>query len=399
MTLYGILIAYAFIGCVYWLWMFVGTMRVVRSVPMLADSHPPPPQAWPKLSIIIPACNEAASLESALSSVLRQDYPELEIILIDDRSTDGTAAIVDRMAAGDPRIVAIHTNLLPLGWLGKVHALALGEEKAHGVWLLFTDADVHMAPDALRRAMAYAADHAIDHLAAVPDLWPSSLLVDAVMALFCRTFTVALRLWAVADPKSDAFMGVGAFNLVRRQALQNTKGFSWLRMEVGDDVGLGMMLKQSGARSCVVNAHGLLGLHWYRTLQEMANGAEKAYASAARCSLARVLVLCIVLVAMEWAPLVALASCGIGFHPVGPIPGLLWSALAMLAAAVGSSIIPARWSGSRLLPALLFPLAAVISAGLMLRSGWLGFRRGGIVWRGTLYPKGQLLAGRRLKIP
>ena len=106
MTLYGILIAYVFIGCVYWLWMFVGTVRVVRSVPLLAQSDSPPPQTWPKLSIVIPACNEAASLESALRSVLEQDYPELEIILIDDRSTDGTAAIVDRMAAGrsaDPR--------------------------------------------------------------------------------------------------------------------------------------------------------------------------------------------------------------------------------------------------------------------------------------------------------
>ena len=233
----------------------------------------------------------------------------------------------------------------------------------------------------------------------MPDLWPSSLLVDVVLALFCRTFMVALRLWAVADPKSDAFIGVGAFNLVRREALQHTAGFSWLRMEVGDDAGLGMMLKQSGARSCLVNAHSLLGLHWYRTLQEMAHGAEKAYASAACCNLARMLLLCLVLVGMEWAPLVALASCAIRFQSLRPIAGLLWPGLAMLAAAVGSSVILARWSKRRLLPALFFPLAAVVAAGVMLRSGWLGYRRGGIVWRGTLYPKDQLLAGRRLRIP
>lgn len=399
MTLYGFLIAYAFIGCVYWLWMFAGTVRVVRTVPLLAQSDAPPPETWPKLSIIIPACNEADSLESALRSVLDQDYPEFEVILIDDRSTDGTAAIVDRMAAGDPRILAIHVEQLPEGWLGKVHALSLGAAKASGSWLLFTDADVHMAPGTLRRAIAYAAHRAIDHLPALPDLWPSSLLVDALLALFARTFMVAIRLWAVADPKSDAFIGIGAFNLVRREALEQTEGFSWLRMEVGDDAGLGMMLKRSGARSCPVSAHGLLGLHWYRTLREMAHGAEKAYASAACCSLARVLFLCIVLVAMEWAPLVALASCGIGFRPVRPIPGLLWSGVAMLAAAIGSSAILARWSKSRLLPAFFFPLAAIVAAGIMLRSGWLGYRRGGIAWRGTLYPKAQLLAGRRLRLP
>lgn len=399
MTLYGILIAYLFAGCVYWLWMLVGTLHVVRTVPLLAECDAPPPRPWPKLSIIIPACNEAAALESALGSVLQQDYPELEIILIDDRSSDGTAAIVDRMAASDPRILAIHVEQLPVGWLGKVHALALGAAKAGGSWLLFTDADVHIAAGTLRRAIAYAMHHAIDHLAAMPDLWPNSLLVDANLALFCRAFTVALRVWAVADPKSNAFMGIGAFNLVRREALQRTAGFSWLRMEVADDVGLGMMLKQSGARSCVISARGMLGLHWYRTLREMARGAEKAYASAARCSLARVLMLSMVLVAMEWAPLAALALCGIGFQPVRPIPGLLWPGVAMLAAAAASSVILARWSKSRLLPALLSPLAAIIAAGVMLRSGWLGYRRGGIEWRGTLYRKDQLLAGRRLKIP
>ena len=261
--------------------------------------------------------------------------------------------------------------------------------KASGSWLLFADADVHMAPGALRRAMAYAAEHSIDHLAAVPDLWPSSLPVDAAVALFCRTFMVAMRLWAVPDPKSDAAIGVGAFNLVRREAFRRSAGFSWLRMEVGDDLGLGMMLKQSGARCCLVNAHSLLGLHWYRSLREMAHGAEKAYASAARCSLAPMSLLAIVLVLMEWAPLVVLA-CGAGFPIIGQIPGLLWSGVAMLAAAIGSSVILARWSRSRLLPALLFPLAALLAGGILLRSGWLGYRRGGILWRRNALSQGSI---------
>ena len=329
---------------------------------------------------------------------MAQDYPELEIILIDDRSTDGTAAVVDRMAACDPRIVAIHVEQLPEGWLGKVHALNLGAAKAGGSWLLFTDADVHLAAGALRRAIAYAEHRGLDHMAAVPDLWPGSLPVNALTALFCRTFMVATRLWAVADPRSNVFCGVGAFNLVRREAFQRTEGFAWLRMEVGDDLGLGMMLKQSGARSCLVNAHSLLGLHWYRTLHEAALGAEKAYCSAARCSLARVAALSALLLAMEWAPLAALAACAAGFHGARPIAGLLWSGIAMLAAAVGSSLILARWSKSNFLPALCSPLAAVLAAGVMLRSGWLGYRRDGVVWRGTLYRKDQLLAGRRLRI-
>ncbi len=391
MVLNGILIAYAFLGCIYWLWMLVGTVRIVRAVPLLEQVRPPQPEIWPRLSLVIPACNEAETLESALRSVLQQDYPDVEVILIDDRSTDGTGQIVDRMAAEDERIRAFHVELLPDGWLGKVHALSLGSEKATGSWLLFADADVHMSQGALRRSVSYALEQKLDHLAALPDIWPTSLVVDASVALFCRIFLVALRLWAVGDPKSRAFVGVGAFNLVRREALRQTEGFAWLRMEVGDDVGLGMMLKQSGAACGLVNAHGLLGLQWYGNLTEMARGAEKAYSSAARCSLLRIVVMCAALIALEWAPWVAFASWR--------IPGLMWSGVAMLLAAATSSIILARWTRASFLPGLFAPFAAWIASAIMMRSGYLGHQRGGIVWRGTLYPKAELLAGRRLTIP
>ena len=399
MILYGILIAYLFIGCVYWLWMFVGTVRVVRDRAFacavrrrLRRKPGPGSRSSFRLAMRLPRSNRPCA---RCWSKTTPSWKSFSSTIVPRTAPRASSTAWPRPIRGS---CAIHVEQLPEGWLGKVHALALGAGKASGSWLLFTDADVHMAPGMLRRAMAYAVHHSIDHLAAVPDLWPSSLPVDAILALFGRTFSVAMRLWAVADPKSDAFIGVGAFNLVRREALDRTGGLSWLRLEVGDDAGLGMMLKESGARCCLVNAHGLLGLHWYRTLREMAHGAEKAYATAARCSLVRMLVLVVVLVAMEWAPLVALARAG-QISPVRLIPGLLWSGVAMLAAAVGSSVILARWSSSRLLPALLFPLAAVVAAGIMLRSGWLGYRRGGIMWRGTLYPKDQLLAGRRLKIP
>ena len=392
MTTYqSLLIVYAFVGCVYWLWIVIGTVRIVRCVPVLADTASPEPEVWPRLSIIIPACNEEESLEDSVSTVVRQDYPDFEVILIDDRSIDGTGAIVDRMAALDPRVRPIHLTHLPAGWLGKVHALACGAQRADGDWLLFTDADVHMAPDTLRRAVAYCERRGIDHLAAMPDIWHSSLLLDAIMALFLRVFSVATRCWAIDDPRSGAFIGVGAFNLVRRDALRRTEGFEWLRLEVADDVGLGLMLKRSGARSCLVNAMGLVGLHWYRSLAEMARGVEKAYASAAQCSLLRMIALCITVIALEGAPLVMLLPLG--------IPALLLPGLLMAAAAVASIIVSCRATRRSLLPGFLFPLAVVVAVGLLLRSAWLGTWRGGVVWRGTLYPRGMLRAGCRVRLP
>jgi cellulose synthase/poly-beta-1,6-N-acetylglucosamine synthase-like glycosyltransferase len=388
---HAFLIAYAFIGCVYWLWMLVGAVRIVRAVPVLGKAVSPAPAAWPRLSIVIPACNEGESLEAAIATVLGQDYPDLEVVLVDDRSTDATGAIIDRVATADCRVRVVHVTQLPEGWLGKVHALARGVEKATGDWLLFADADVHLAPVTLRRAIAYCLHRRVDHVAALPDIWYSSLVLDTMFATFLRTFPVATRCWAVADADSGAYIGVGAFNLVRREALEATEGLSWLRLEVADDLGLGLLLKRSGARCCVVNGTGVVGLHWYRNLGQVARGVEKAYAPVAGCNPLRMLGVCAAIIGLEWAPIVALLPLG--------VPGLFWAGLLMAVAAVASTVIMHRWLRHRLLPGLLAPAGVVLGVLLFLRAGWLGFRRGGVVWRGTLYPSRQLRSGARVRFP
>lgn len=392
MSLLGILLlAYALVGSAYWLWMAVGCWLIAQRVPSLNQEDAPAPPAWPPFSIIIPACNEAETLEPAVRQLLEEDYPGLEIVLIDDRSTDGTGAIVDRLAASDPRIQPVHVADLPAGWLGKVHALHQGAARAAGEWLLMMDADVHLRPGTLRRAVAYAEHHKLDHVAGAPDIWSRNLLLRVAIASFLRTFCVTLRVWAVPDPRSKAFVGVGAFNLVRRAALDRTEGFPWLRLEVADDVGLGLMLKQSGARSTLLNAHGHVRVEWYRSLTDMAHGTEKAFASVAHCSVARVLAVCAVATALDAAPLVALAGWG--------VPGLMPLGGLMLASAALSVVVLHRWGGGAIWAGLLFPLALPLNVFFLLRCGWLGWRRGGIVWRGTLYPSSLLKNNLRVRIP
>ena len=390
----SILIAYAFIGCIYWMWMAVGVVRLVRGVPVLAKSSPPEPPNWPTLSVVVPACNEADTLESAFVTILKQDYPNLQIVLVDDRSTDVTGAIADRLGASDRRVQTIHITELPDGWLGKVHALQRGLEQATGDWLLFTDADVHFCADVLRRAVAYCEHRRLDHLALMPELWWTRLIPHTAATVFLRQLCVYMRCWAIENPRSRTFMGVGAFNLVRRSAFERTEGFEWLRLEVADDAGLGLMLKRSGARCCIALATGLLGLRWYPTVAAMARGAEKGFAPLARCRLWRLLTACFCMAALELAPLLALvASIVRGYWALLPAAGV------MLAAAVFSVALLAHWTKSRILPGLLFPLAALFNAAIMLRSGWLGLRRGGIVWRGTLYPSDVLRKGARVRLP
>jgi len=389
-----LLALYAAAGLLYWLWNLYAAVRVRRSVPALETFEPPPGKPLPRLSVIVAACNEADTLEPAARTFLAQRYPALEIILVDDRSSDGTGDIVDRLAAEDDRIRAIHVTALPEGWLGKVHALRCGTEEATGDFLLFTDADVHFAPDALARAAAWCEARGLDHLAVMPALWPVSTLVDAVVAAFIRSFLAIMRPWAVGDPDSSAFIGVGAFNLVRRAALEQTPGLEWLRLETADDAGLGLLMKASGARCGTASAFRLVGLEWYRSLGDAVRGAEKAYASAGGCRLTPIFIGAGVTFALEVAPVAGLVAAALA--PANPAA---WALAATLPLSVAASVLLARWGGGRLLPALLGPLVAAVNAAAFVRAGLLGWWRGGVVWRGTRYPSDVLRAGRRVTLP
>src|SRR5215210_3285113 len=156
-------------------------LRGSRSIRRLRDV-PPLGGPRPRVSIIIPARNEERNVEEALRSVLALDYDNLEIEVVDDRSTDRTGEILDRMAAAEPRLRIVHVRELPAGWLGKNHALWLGAAKATGEYLLFTDADIVMDPSALRRAVGamHKADggDGLDHLTASPEIERTGLLFE-----------------------------------------------------------------------------------------------------------------------------------------------------------------------------------------------------------------------------
>lgn len=373
-------------GASYALASAIGMARAVRGVPVLADTVTPTPRRWPRVSVIIPACNEAADIEEAVRSRLADDYPELEVVLVDDRSNDGTGEIVDRLAFEDGRVRAVHVVELPSAWLGKLYALDRGTKTAGGELLLFSDADVHVAPGALRRAVSLLEAERLDHLGVLPQVWSSGLLLDAAFSAFFRLVWIAARPWAVRDPRSSAAFGVGAFNLVRREAFERSPGFEHLKLEQADDAALGQMLKRSGARCAVANGRGDLALHFYRSLREMAHGMEKGGARwpfPAMCAGAALVLL------LELGPWLALVAQGVWPRAVGAVGAVL-----SLAATVGV----ARWMRHRILPALLAPLGVVLLVMMMVRASALAAARGGVSWRGTFYRTEDLRAGIRFQI-
>ncbi|MDP8217651.1 MAG: glycosyltransferase family 2 protein, partial [Candidatus Theseobacter exili] len=267
--------AYCIIFCVFWYIANYKAIRVISAVNFFENTNPDFPEIWPSLSVIIAACNEAETIKPAISTLLNQDYPNLEIIMVNDRSTDNTGQIIKDISKNDSRIKDIHIQYLPSGWLGKVNALDAGTKAARGEWLLYTDADVHFKQGILRKAIAFTNAEKCDHLALMPVPHSSSFLLEVITKTFGIMFLLMTESANAGNPGSKACVGIGAFNLVRRSSLEKTNGFSWLRMEVADDVGLGLMLKQSKAKSCFEIAREDLNLTWYSSISKMFTGLEK----------------------------------------------------------------------------------------------------------------------------
>lgn len=342
---------------------------------------------WPLLSVIIPARNEGHTIEAAAQTLLQQDYPNLEVILVNDRSDDDTGAIIDQLVANDPRLRAVHIDTLPEGWLGKVHALEQGIRAASGEWLLLSDADIHFRPDTLRRALSRVRQSGCGHLTLMPDARSHTLPQAVVMAATRLVFAITARLPWVRNPRSKAAIGIGAFNLLSRHAYEQTPGMEWLKMEVVDDVGMGVMLKQHGICTDFAYAPESVWLSWYPNLPSMINGLEKnLYGVAARYRPLPMLIMVLTTWLFALAPLLALLQ-----EATRP-----WALLYLILLV---PLLVARWRFSDpVLPALLAPLGHCVLGYMLLRSGWHCIRRGGIRWRDTFYPTEKLKAGQRVKL-
>jgi Glycosyl transferase family 2 len=380
--------------CVLWVVGLGYLIISIKRLPALRKQHAPTPDVWPRLSVVIPACNEAANLESTVATLLQQDYPDLEIILVDDRSSDGTGEIVERLARDDPRIRAVHIKTLPPGWLGKVHALHRGVEQASGEWLLFTDADVHFGAVILRRAVALVLHQRVDHLALIPRTIQKGFWLELAVNTFGLLFFITTRAASVNRADSKAFVGIGAFNLVNAERLHRTAGFEWLRLEPGDDVGLGMMIKQSGGTTRLALADEDLFLQWYSSVTAMFKGLEKnLFGPGSHYRWWLMLLQVGVIWALVAAPYIAVAL-GLA-HGLAP----LW--IAGAAAIIMHLIFTVCFIVDRKtkpLILLLLPVGVVLITAMMLRAGYQCLKKGGIDWRGTHYPIDQLRAGQRVKL-
>jgi len=345
------------------------------------------PQGNTRVSIIVPARNEEDHIEPTLARLLQLDYPNYEVLAINDRSVDGTGEIMDRVAtapAAHGRLKVIHIDELPSGWLGKAHAMWTAANHATGDWLLFTDADVLFRPDSLRRAVAYAEAERADHFVLFPRMIMQGPGERMMIAFFQSLFVFGHRPWRVANPKAKDHMGVGAFNLIRRQVYDAVGTYRALRMEVLDDMKLGKLVKEAGYAQRNAFGEDLISLRWARGALGVVDNLTKNFFA----------ILCF----QWWRALGSVA--GLAFLNLGPFLGVWlahgWARAGYVLALVSLFAIYVGMSGkSDIRPHyfLLHPIATALFMYILLRSMILTLSRGGVTWRGTFYPLEELRRG------
>ena len=331
----------------------------------------------PSVSVIVAARNEERNIRSAMTSLLQSDYPSLQIIAVDDRSTDRTGEILDGLAADDPRLSVVHIVQLPDDWLGKNHAMHRATQVANAEFLLFTDGDVEFDPIAIRSAMEYATQHQIDHLCVFPVMIPGTFVENSLVTFFSLCFCIGLQSWLIPTSCQFAYVGVGAFNLVRRSTYDAHGGHTTLKFDVLDDVKLGKLLKHGGAKQALLRTDGLVSVRWQPSAWGVITGLEKNGFAALNYSLPRLALTTLVYFVGFIAPYVV-----VSIWPDLRSSGFVASILTfhLMYALLGHCL------GAGAAVFFVFPFASLAMAFAFWRSSWITLRQGGVRWRDTFYP-------------
>lgn len=368
-----------------WLLLPVLAAAFVRRRPALEGWDAPEDAEAPRVSVIVPARDEALNVEACLRSLRASVYPRLEIVLVDDGSTDGTGEVARQAAEGHPRVRIIRGDPLPAGWFGKAWACEQGVREARGELLAFADADVIAEPQLVGRSVGALRARGAALLSAMPHqvlggFWERVVMAQVGM-LFLARYPDPERV--NRSPRTRDKIALGGYILVRRDAYEAAGGHRAVRHEVAEDMALAQRFHALGHPTLLVAADRYLRVRMYRSLAEIVEGWSNLALSSRRTApgplAAMVPWLLLSGVFFFWLlpPLVLLRGA------LG-IVGWPWVPAAAVAQAAGTALWAAmyRREGHNPLYALLVPLGALVMCGIVMRS----LARGGRVrWKGREY--------------
>ena len=382
---YLVLSTFLFLGAlliITWLhnqsWLDVQTPRV----------HPP--ARGPLISVIVPARNEEKNIQRCVEALLAQDYPNFQVLVLDDRSTDSTPAILAGFSACDSRLVILAGRELPAGWAGKPHALHQAAASATGEWLLFLDADTYLHPNALSAALVSAQKTGADLYTVMTEQILGSFWEKTVMPLVFTALSVGFSPRKVNDPKSHDAIANGQFIFIRRAAYDAIGGHEAVKNQIVEDKALAEKVKWSGQRLVIADGRGIARTRMYTDLPSMWEGWTKNIYLGLSDHPALLLL-------GAFGALLALMAALV--LPAWPIFGILWYAnggawmafaVTLEALLVWAYIILARMKinhpmGISRWYAFTTPLGAGVFAAMMLTSAWKVLSGQGVTWKGRNY--------------
>jgi len=348
------------------------------------------PQPASRVTILVPAKDEESQIGACLDSILKQDYPFFSVVVINDRSTDRTGAVVEEYARKDRRVKAVHVERLPSGWLGKSHALHVGADHADGQWLLFVDSDVKLEPDALRATLALCEMRKYDAASLLTRLecvtWWEKLILPLAAGLWSILHTVSLT---NSDSRPQQAAANGQFFLIRREVYAKVGGHQCVRAEITEDVELMRRIKLEGFRTRLFMGREFASTRMYSQPRAMFHGWARIFSGTARRRPWRLLIGSFFLIFCTLSAYLAIVW-GI-FRMIHPsdVPhtwGWLASGLVHLALVTTLIGLIYRFSGNPRRLALLLPASAMGILAIFAFSLWKCIT-GQTSWRGTLYPR------------
>jgi glycosyltransferase involved in cell wall biosynthesis len=338
----------------------------LASRPLLAKKN------RPKVSIIVPIHNEETYLVKSMTALCSLNYPNYEVIAVNDRSNDSCQDILARLAHQFEKLSVITITHVPNGWLGKTNALQQGIEKALGCYIILTDADVYFAPTLVTCAIDYMIDHHLAHLTLSPQLLLKTPIMKLFMPVQIYSMLLAMKPWQINDKNPSHTIGIGAFNCVTKEALKTIGFMNTLALNPIDDLGLARKIKQYQLKQGYANPQQLLQLVWYETINDSMIGLEKNIFAFLNFSIINAFIGLTAYISFIFLPFVMLF-----IYPTFAILSIFAVLISLTTITNGLSI--------SMLYVLLYPFAASITIFIGIRAVSLCIIKSGIWWGGLFF--------------
>lgn len=387
------------VGLALWLAAFITNMLYNRNALIISSRMEFPLSEHPKVSILIPARNEAKNLSLTLPGLLAQDYPNYEVILADDASTDETAILAEEFSRKHPgKLRVIRINSLPGNWNGKIHALHKAMNAASGEWLLATDADIVFHPKALRAGLWIAAKEQAELVTIYAFLECITFWERLLLPGFGFMLATLFPIGKINNPKSSVALASGGYILMRRQTWQQIGGYKAIQSEMIDDLNTARLIKHGGNRIYAAVTKDLIRTRMYHSLAGIWEGLRKNSFAGSRYSILRHCIVVAVNLLCNLLPLACLVYLGWNFTTNDKMEswkdaaGYLSLAQYLLSVMMHLPVIV--FYRVPLFYALLVPIGALIYGVISMDSMLRTLLGRGVSWKSRKYGKSNVVSDR-----